>query len=57
MFIALWGLFQAAVIVMGVGTLEHALIATGFPLILLWYMNREPVRRYFKVDDFVTPEG
>ena len=52
MFIALWGLFQAAIIVIGIGTLEHALIATGFPLILLWYMNREPIRRFFKVDDY-----
>jgi hypothetical protein len=51
MFLALWGLFQAAIIIIGVGTLEHALIATGFPVFLLWYLNREPVRKAFGVDE------
>mgnify|MGYP001555374972 FL=1 len=57
MFIALWGLFQAAIIVIGIGNLEHALIATGFPVILLWYMNREPIRKYFTVDEVESNES
>ena len=51
MFLALWGLFQAAIIIIGVGTLEQALIATMFPVVVLWYLNREPVRAFFRVDE------
>jgi hypothetical protein len=51
MFLALWGLFQAAMIVIGIGTVEQALIATGYPLVLLWYLNREPVRKAFGIYD------
>ena len=52
MFLALWGLFQAAVIVIGVGNLEQALIATIFPVVALWYLNRDSVRKAFKVDEY-----
>ena len=46
-----------AIIVIGIGNLEHALIATGFPVILLWYMNREPIRKYFNVDEVESYES
>ena len=57
MFLAAWGLFQATIIIIGVGTLEQALIATAYPLLLLWYLNREPIRAYFAVDEGAPPAG
>jgi len=53
MFLAAWGLFQAFLIVLGVGNWQQALIMTGWPLLLLWYLNREPVKKAFGIADDV----
>ncbi len=47
MFLAAWGLLQGFFIVLGYGTIELALAATGFPIFLLWYLNRESVKKAF----------
>jgi hypothetical protein len=51
MFLALWGLFQAFLIVLGTGTWEMAVAATAWPLLLLWYLHRPSIRKAFQVDD------
>ena len=51
MFLALWGLFQAFLIVLGTGTWEMALAATAWPLLVLWYLHRPSVKKAFQIDD------
>ena len=50
-FLAIFGLLEAFFIVLGVGNLNYALASTGFPLLLLWYLNREPIKRAFGLQD------
>jgi hypothetical protein len=50
-FLALWGLLQAFFIVLGAGTWEMAMAATAWPLLLFWYLHREPVRRAFGIEE------
>lgn len=49
--LAIIGLLEAFFIVLGQGNLSYALSATVFPLILLWYLNREPVKKAFGMSD------
>lgn len=51
MILAVVGLLEAFFIVIGVGTLNYALAATGWPLLLLWYLNRDVVRQAFQITD------
>jgi len=51
MFLALWGLFQAFLIVLGTGTWEMALAATAWPLLLLWYLHRPSVVNAFQLSE------
>ena len=51
MILAVFGLLEAFFIVLGAGTLNYALAATGFPLILLWYLNRQNVKDAFGITD------
>ena len=53
MFLAAWGLLQAFFIILGYGTLEYALAATGWPVFALWYLNRAPVKKAFGLTDDV----
>jgi hypothetical protein len=46
-FLALLGIIGAIFALPGTGNLGHALATTAFPLILLWYLNRAPVKKAF----------
>ena len=45
--LAIVGLLEAIFALLGTGSLNYALATGAFPLILLWYLNREPVKRAF----------
>jgi hypothetical protein len=45
--LAIVGLVEGIFALLGTGSLNYALATTAFPLILLWYLNREPVKRAF----------
>ena len=45
--LAIFGILEAIFTLLGNGNLNQALAATAFPLVLLWYLNREPVKRAF----------
>ncbi len=49
--LALLGLLEAIFALIGTGSLSYALGAAVFPLILLWYLNREPVKKAFGLPD------
>lgn len=50
-FLAILGLLEIFFIVIGTGTINYALAATGFPLLLLWYLNRPSVKKAFGLTD------
>ena len=45
--IAIFGLLEAFFALIGTGNLNYALASTAFPLLLLWYLNRAPVKKAF----------
>ena len=47
--LALLGLLEAIFALLGTGSLNYALGTAIFPLILLWYLNREPVKKAFGI--------
>ncbi len=49
--LAIFGLIEAVFALLGTGSLNYALATTAFPLILLWYLNRAPVRQAFGMSD------
>jgi len=49
--LAILGLLEAFFIVLGPGNLNYAMAATGFPLLLLWYLNRDSVKKSFGLLD------
>ena len=51
--LAILGLLEAFFIVLGQGNLSYALAATAWPLVLLWYLNRAPVKKAFGLTDEV----
>ncbi len=51
MILAIFGLLEAFFIIIGQGTLNYAIAATGFPLLLLWYLNRPSIRAAFGMQD------
>ena len=44
-------LVEAIFALLGTGTLGYALATTTFPLILLWYLNRDSVKKAFGLVD------
>ena len=46
-FIAILGILEAIFALLGTGNLGYALASTAFPLILLWYLNRDSVKKAF----------
>jgi hypothetical protein len=44
----IWGWMFA---LLGTGSLNYALAITGFPLLLLWYLNRTPVKAAFGLSE------
>jgi hypothetical protein len=50
-FLAILGLLEAVFALLGTGNLSYALATTAFPLLLLWYLNREPVKKAFGLTD------
>ena len=49
--LAIIGLFEAFFALLGTGSLSYALGAAIWPLLLLWYLNREPVKAAFGIAD------
>jgi hypothetical protein len=50
-FLAILGLLEAVFALLGTGNVNYALASTAFPLVLLWYLNREPVKKAFGLTD------
>jgi hypothetical protein len=50
-FLAIFGLIEAMFALLGTGNLNYALAITGFPLLLLWYLNRTPVKAAFGMSE------
>jgi hypothetical protein len=48
-FLALLGILEAIFALIGYGNLNYALAVTAFPFILLWYLNRESVKKAFGI--------
>src|SRR6185503_19317487 len=46
-FLAIVGIIEAIFVLLGTGNLGYALASTAFPLILLWYLNRDSVKKAF----------
>ena len=51
MILAIFGLVEAVFALLGTGSLNYALATTAFPLILLWYLNRDKTKAAFGVED------
>ena len=45
--IAIFGLLEVFFTLIGTGNLNYALAMTAWPLLLLWYLNRAPVKKAF----------
>ena len=50
--LAIVGIFEAVAALLGTGDLGYALATAAFPLIALWYLNRDSVKRAFEMQDF-----
>jgi hypothetical protein len=48
--LAIIGILEAIFALLGTGSLNYALAVTAFPFILLWYMNRESVKKAFGME-------
>ncbi len=49
--LAILGIVEAIFALLGTGSLNYALATGAFPLILLWYLNREKVKTAFGLAD------
>ena len=49
--LAIVGIVEGIFALLGTGSLEYALATTAFPVILLWYMNRDATKRAFGFTD------
>jgi hypothetical protein len=45
--LAIIGIIEAIFALLGTGSLNYALATTAFPVILLWYLNRDSVKKAF----------
>ena len=51
--LAIFGLLEALFALLGTGNLAYAAATTAWPLLLLWYLNRDSVKKAFGLDDEV----
>jgi hypothetical protein len=49
--LAIVGIVEGIFALLGTGSLDYALATTAFPVILLWYMNRDSTKRAFGLMD------
>ena len=49
--LAIVGIVEAIFALLGTGSLNYALATGAFPLILLWYMNRDSTKRAFGMEN------
>jgi hypothetical protein len=49
--LAIVGIIEGIFALLGTGSLNYAMATTAFPLILLWYINRDSVKRAFGMAD------
>jgi hypothetical protein len=49
--LAIVGIIEGIFALLGTGSLEYALATTTFPLILLWYLNRDSVKKAFGMQE------
>ncbi len=49
--LAILGILEAIFALLGTGNLGYALASTAFPVILLWYLNRDSVKKAFGLAD------
>jgi hypothetical protein len=49
--LAIIGILEAIFALLGTGNLSYALATTAFPFILLWYLNRDNVKKAFGLQD------
>ncbi len=49
--IAIIGIIEAIFALLGTGNLGYALASTAFPVILLWYLNRDSIKKAFGLVD------
>jgi hypothetical protein len=49
--LAIFGLLEAIFALLGTGSLNYASATSVFPLVLLWYLNREPVKKAFGITE------
>ena len=50
-FLAILGVIEAIFALLGTGNLSYAMATTFFPLLILWYLHREPVKKAFNLTD------
>jgi len=49
--LAVFGLIEGIFALLGTGSLNYAMATTFFPLLILWYLHREPVKKAFSLTD------
>ena len=49
--LAVFGLIEGIFALLGTGSLNYAMATTFFPLLILWYLHREPVKKAFGLTD------
>ena len=49
--LAIFGIIEAIFALLSTGNLSYAMATTVFPFILLWYLNRAPVKKAFGIVD------
>ena len=49
--LAIVGIVEGIFALLGTGSLEYALATTAFPVILLWYMNRDSTKKAFGMEE------
>jgi hypothetical protein len=50
-FLAIFGVIEAIFALLGTGSLDYAMATTFFPLLILWYLHREPIKKAFGLTD------
>ena len=49
--LAVLGLIEGIFALLGTGSLQYAMATTFFPLLILWYLHREPIKKAFGLTD------
>ena len=49
-FLAVIGIFEAIAALLGTGSIGYGLATAAFPILALWYLNRDSVKQAFEVD-------